>query len=102
MNVDREKHRCRTLSRRNEIVVVGHEGGVTTEVDLPVVAVDEHDSWPILAGFGIAHRSVRDEDHDVARVHEMSCCAVDPDDTRAAVTGDRVSLEPGTVGDVDD
>jgi hypothetical protein len=50
----------------------------------------------------VVHLAVADQDDDVARVHEAGGGAVDADHAGAALAGDRVGLEAGAVGDVDD
>ena len=72
------------------------------EVDLLVVGVDEDDARLIGARLGVLHRAVGDQDHQVARMHQMRCGTVDPDHTAAALTGDRIGDQPGAVVDVDD
>ena len=57
--------------------------------------------WRV-AGLGVVHDAVRDEDDEVAGVHQPGGRAVDADDAGAARPGDDVRLQPGAVGDVDD
>ena len=63
--------------------VVGNVRRIITDVDPAITLVDEHHPRPVPAGFGVVHRRVGDQDHQVAGVHEMSCGTVDPDDTAA-------------------
>src|SRR6202022_2952772 len=79
-----------------------HVGGIVTHVDLLVVSVDEHHPGLICPGFGVLHRAVGDQAHQVAGVHEMRCAAGDPDHTSPALPGYRVGDQPCAVVYVDD
>ena len=67
-----------------------------------VVGVDEDHVRLELPGLGGLHLAVADQDHDVAGVHQPGRGAVDAEHAAAALAGDRVGLQPGAVGDVDD
>ena len=70
--------------------------------DDPVLRVHEDDVRLVLAGLGVLHLRVGDEDDAVTGMHEAGSGAVDADDAGATLAGDRVGLEPGAVVDVDD
>lgn len=64
--------------------------------------VDMDDARGQSAGLGVVDLGVADQDDQIAGVHEVGGCAVDADDTGAALALDDVRLQPGTVVDVDD
>src|SRR4051794_40636219 len=82
--------------------VGGHVGGIGAEVELTVLLVDEYHPRRVLAGLGVLHRPVRDQDDEVAGMDQMCCRTVDSDDTGAALAGDRIRDEPVAIVDVDD
>src|SRR5437764_15216134 len=82
-------------SRRDQLAGVGgNECRIAAEVDRVVAGVDENNPGLIAAGLGVLHLGIGDQDHQVAGMHEMRCCAVDSDHTAAALTGDRVRDQP--------
>ena len=67
-----------------------------------MLGIDEDDLRPVATRLGIVHGCVGDQDHQVTGMHQMSCSPVDSDHAAAALTGDRVGDQPGSVVDVDD
>src|SRR5690242_7651172 len=62
----------------------GHRGRrVAAQLDDPVVAVDVDDRRDVALGLGLVHEAVADEDHQVARVHQVRRGTVDADDAAA-------------------
>src|SRR5699024_12038284 len=79
-----------------------HVRGVGAPGQGPVVGVHEHHARLVGARLGVLHDGVGDDDHQVARVHQVGGGAVDADDARPALAGDGVGGQPGAVVDVDD
>jgi hypothetical protein len=61
-----------------------------------------HDSRPERGCLGGVEHAVRDDDDDVADMHEVRGGPIDPDDATPGLAGNRVRLQPGAGGDVDD
>src|SRR4051794_24187245 len=83
------------------VAVAGdRSGGVAVNVHDLVAAVHVHDLRLHLAGLGVGHAHVADDDHEVAGLHEPGRGAVDADDAGATRARNDVGLQPGAVVDV--
>ena len=71
------------------------------KIDRRVLRVDEYDPRLVRASLGVLHGSVRNQDHQITRVNEMRCSAIDSDHPGAALAGDRVGHQPSAVVDID-